>query len=169
MASSNLKMALGDVKNKSDEAKQRRKLKDKRKREEEEAKAEGREVVKKVPRTIENTRKADETTVQVDDDEVAGDEAIDEFAQYYANKQKPKMLITTSNRPKSGVCDLSLFPLGIDVFLWAGVFVCPFRSWKCIRSCRSCWASFRTRSITVAKVSPSKIYAPRRFATSSPI
>ncbi len=55
---------------------------------------------KKIPKTIENTRKRDETTVEADDEEVAGDEAIDEFAEYYAKKQKPKLLITTSNRPK---------------------------------------------------------------------
>jgi hypothetical protein len=51
-------------------------------------------------------RKHDETVVDGDDDEVAGDEAIDEFAEYYSNKLKPKILITTSNRPK-GVCAVS--------------------------------------------------------------
>ena len=106
-----IKTSLSDVKNKNKRAelfertkeqasKLRRKNKDKRKRDEEEAAAEGRELPKKIPRTIENTRKADETTVKADDDEVAGDESIDEFAAYYANKQKPKMLITTSNRPR---------------------------------------------------------------------
>lgn len=113
-SASSLKLVLGDVKNKAkrsemyerakaEDAKQRRKLKDKRKRDEAEALAEGRELPKKIPRTIENTRKADETFVAADDDEVAGDEAIDEFAAFYENKQKPKMLITTSNRPRGGV------------------------------------------------------------------
>jgi hypothetical protein len=55
---------------------------------------------KKVPRTIENTRKPDETVVAAEDDEVAGDEAVDEFAAYYTDRKKPKMLITTSSRPR---------------------------------------------------------------------
>jgi len=61
---------------------------------------------KQIPRTIENTRDGDETMVKADDDEILGDEKDDEFARYYQNLQKPKLMITT--RPK---CSGKLFPL----------------------------------------------------------
>lgn len=60
---------------------------------------------KQVPKTIENTREKDETMVKSNDDEVIGDEKDDEFAQYYSNEEKPKIMITT--RPK---CSKKLFP-----------------------------------------------------------
>ncbi len=47
---------------------------------EKEAEQLGQEPVRKVPRTIENTREKDETTVQPDDQEVIADEQQDEFA-----------------------------------------------------------------------------------------
>mmetsp|Transcript_73404 Transcript_73404/g.144058 ORF Transcript_73404/g.144058 Transcript_73404/m.144058 type:complete len:303 (-) Transcript_73404:128-1036(-) len=60
---------------------------------------------KQIPKTIENTREVDETLVQPDDDEVAGDEQDDEFAKYFSNETKPKIMITT--RPN---CSRKLFP-----------------------------------------------------------
>ena len=60
---------------------------------------------KQVPRTLENSRIIDETTVRPDDDEVVGDERDDEFAHYFSNEKKPKIMITT--RPK---CSRKLFP-----------------------------------------------------------
>lgn len=60
---------------------------------------------KQIPRTIENTREVDDTMVQPDDEEVAGDEADDEFAKYFSNEVKPKIMITT--RPN---CSRKLFP-----------------------------------------------------------
>jgi ribosome production factor 1 len=65
----------------------------------------GEKVVKAVPRTIENTRKADETTVLNGDVEVIGDENDDEFHEYYSNVKRPKIMITT--RPK---CSRKLYP-----------------------------------------------------------
>ena len=59
---------------------------------------------KQIPRTIENTRIADETAVLPNDVEILGDEADDEFAEYYRNEKKPKIMITT--RPK---CSKKLF------------------------------------------------------------
>ena len=59
---------------------------------------------KQTPRTIENTRVADETAVLPDDDEVLGDEVDDEFANYYTSEKAPKIMITT--RPK---CSKKLF------------------------------------------------------------
>ena len=53
---------------------------------------------KQIPRTIENTRVADETSVLPNDIEILGDEADDEFADYYKNIKKPKIMLTT--RPK---------------------------------------------------------------------
>jgi len=53
---------------------------------------------KKVPRTLDNTREADETVVTPDDEEVKADEGMDEFASYFTNKRIPKICITTSYR-----------------------------------------------------------------------
>jgi ribosome production factor 1 len=61
---------------------------------------------KQIPRTIENTRVIDETIVLANDEEVIGDERDDEFAAYYSNELKPKLMIST--RPK---CSKKLFPL----------------------------------------------------------
>lgn len=56
-----------------------------------------------IPRTIENTRIADETTVRPDDAEVFGDEKDDEFATYYSNEKVCYALICTMpcNSPPS--------------------------------------------------------------------
>ncbi|KAM3914455.1 ribosome production factor 1 [Leptodactylus fuscus] len=55
---------------------------------------------KAVPKTIENQRVYDETTVDPADEEVAYDEATDEFAPYFNRQTTPKILITTSDRPR---------------------------------------------------------------------
>ncbi|MEE6494664.1 hypothetical protein FKM82_001831 [Ascaphus truei] len=55
---------------------------------------------KAVPKTIENQRIYDETTVDPADEEVAFDEATDEFASYFNRQTTPKILITTSDRPR---------------------------------------------------------------------
>ncbi|XP_056388527.1 ribosome production factor 1 [Hyla sarda] len=55
---------------------------------------------KAVPKTIENQRVHDETTVDPEDEEVAYDEATDEFAPYFNKQMTPKILITTSDRPR---------------------------------------------------------------------
>ncbi|ERE86679.1 ribosome production factor 1-like protein [Cricetulus griseus] len=54
---------------------------------------------KPVPKTIDNQRVYDETTVDPTDEEVAYDEATDEFASYFNRQTSPKILITTSDRP----------------------------------------------------------------------
>ena len=43
------------------------------------------ELYMQIPRTLENSKEIDETTVQVDDEEVFGDEVDDEFSKYYSN------------------------------------------------------------------------------------
>ncbi|CAH1772843.1 unnamed protein product [Owenia fusiformis] len=55
---------------------------------------------KKIPKTIENQRVYDETMVNPEDEEVAQDEATDETATYFNRETTPKILITTSDRPK---------------------------------------------------------------------
>lgn len=55
---------------------------------------------KEVPKTIENQRVYDETTVDPDDEEVKFDEETDEFAAYFNGLTNPKVLITTSDRPR---------------------------------------------------------------------
>ena len=59
---------------------------------------------KQIPRTIENTRLLNENIVLPNDEEVLGDEKDGEFAKYYSNEKKPKIMITT--RPK---CSKKLF------------------------------------------------------------
>ncbi|XP_042320259.1 ribosome production factor 1 [Sceloporus undulatus] len=55
---------------------------------------------KPIPKTIENQRVYDETTVDPNDEEVTLDEATDEFAPYFNRQTVPKILITTSDRPR---------------------------------------------------------------------
>ncbi|KAJ7358765.1 Ribosome production factor 1 [Desmophyllum pertusum] len=55
---------------------------------------------KQVPRTIDNTRVADETIVEPHDDEVINDEENDELATYFKCEVIPKVLITSSDRSK---------------------------------------------------------------------
>ncbi|PWA14554.1 hypothetical protein CCH79_00015025, partial [Gambusia affinis] len=55
---------------------------------------------KEVPKTIENQRVFDETAVDPEDEEVAFDEGTDEFSAYFNGLTNPKVLITTSDRPR---------------------------------------------------------------------
>jgi ribosome production factor 1 len=54
---------------------------------------------KQIPHTLDNTREVDDTIVGPDDEEVMGDEADDEFAQYFSGAVAPKLMVTTSPRP----------------------------------------------------------------------
>lgn len=72
----------------------------KRKRKQEESQEEGEPKPKQVPRTIDNTRVADETIVEPQDEEVLDDEETDEFAAYFRCEVVPKVLITSSDRSK---------------------------------------------------------------------
>ncbi|RXN00024.1 Ribosome production factor 1 [Acipenser ruthenus] len=55
---------------------------------------------KEVPKTIENQRVYDETTVDPQDEEIVFDEGTDEFSAYFNRLTNPKILITTSDRPR---------------------------------------------------------------------
>ena len=52
----------------------------------------------KPQKTLDNTREADETIVESDDDEVAADQDTDELAGYF-NGKTPKVIVTTSDKP----------------------------------------------------------------------
>eukprot|EP00659_Diplonema_papillatum_P010395 gene10395-16011_t len=70
---------------------------------------------KLVPKTIDNMREGDDTFVQSSDEEVAADEADDEYYEYYNADVEPLILITTGTSPcprtRSFIPDLlSLFP-----------------------------------------------------------
>ena len=68
-----------------------------------EAEALGEEApAKQTPRTLENTREVEPTLVG-DDEEVMADEADDEFAPYFADEIRPKILVTTRPRPSQQV------------------------------------------------------------------
>eukprot|EP00339_Tiarina_fusa_P002394 CAMPEP_0117035580 /NCGR_PEP_ID=MMETSP0472-20121206/25256_1 /TAXON_ID=693140 ORGANISM="Tiarina fusus, Strain LIS" /NCGR_SAMPLE_ID=MMETSP0472 /ASSEMBLY_ACC=CAM_ASM_000603 /LENGTH=291 /DNA_ID=CAMNT_0004745083 /DNA_START=148 /DNA_END=1020 /DNA_ORIENTATION=- len=55
-------------------------------------------VEKAKPKTLDNTREVDPTMV-LHDEEVAADEAEDEFASYFESATPPKVLVTTRPRP----------------------------------------------------------------------
>jgi ribosome production factor 1 len=54
---------------------------------------------KQVPRTIENTREHDITTVDLADEEVQFDITHDEYESYFTKTYEPKILITSSDNP----------------------------------------------------------------------
>lgn len=84
---------------KSLKRKEKREARAKRQRETAEL---GEEVApRKQPRTLDNTREADETVVKADDVEVTKDEEEDEFAPYFLHGKKPKIMITTQNKASS--------------------------------------------------------------------
>lgn len=58
------------------------------------------QVKKAVPKTLDNTREI-EATMVMQDPEVAGDEAEDEFARYFQSATPPKVLVTTRPRPSN--------------------------------------------------------------------
>ncbi|KAH8582825.1 IMP4-like U4 small nucleolar ribonucleoprotein [Cryptosporidium sp. chipmunk genotype I] len=104
---SNREIDLKNIKNKikrvelANQLKREKKLeKSKRRRENREKEKRGEEVVKGVPRTIENTREIDETFVHdpLNDKELHKEMDNDEFSDYFSRKRSPKLLITTNNR-----------------------------------------------------------------------
>jgi len=88
------------LKMKREQNKAKKALKAKRWRQAYEAKQLGLEPpTKQIPKTIENMREKEETTVEEDDEEVKADEAIDEYADYFNKTREPKLIITTAERP----------------------------------------------------------------------
>jgi len=60
-------------------------------------------VQKKIPKTLDNTRDFEVTTVRPDDEEVLGDESCDEFVDYFSDTVRPKIIVTTRPRPSSNL------------------------------------------------------------------
>lgn len=58
---------------------------------------------RKQQKTLENTREADVTMVASGDEDVALDEADDEFAAHFSREREPKVLITTCYKPSKGM------------------------------------------------------------------
>jgi ribosome production factor 1 len=56
---------------------------------------------KHATKTLDNTRDIEPTMVHPTDQEVMGDEAEDEFAPYFADTIRPKIILTTRPRPSS--------------------------------------------------------------------
>uniref|UniRef100_A0A8C4QM40 Ribosome production factor 1 n=1 Tax=Eptatretus burgeri TaxID=7764 RepID=A0A8C4QM40_EPTBU len=56
---------------------------------------------KPIPKTLENQREPDETIVQPQDEEVLLEENSDELSAYFSGQEVPKILVTTSDRPRS--------------------------------------------------------------------
>lgn len=55
--------------------------------------------------TIESMRVADETLIEAEDEDIKGEQEIDEFASYFKNLTTPKILMTTNRRPKGNTFD----------------------------------------------------------------
>uniref|UniRef100_A0A3B3DRP6 Ribosome production factor 1 n=1 Tax=Oryzias melastigma TaxID=30732 RepID=A0A3B3DRP6_ORYME len=80
--------------------KRKQKLQLRKKRKKERAALGDKAPPKEVPKTIENQRVFDETTVDPEDEEIAFDEGTDEFSAYFNGLTNPQVLITTSDRPR---------------------------------------------------------------------
>lgn len=76
---------------------------------------------KKQQKTQDNQRIADETIVEPEDEEVKGEEAIDEFARYFSGDRVPKVVITTSYHAKYGKRTTK----DVDDFILDLLFVIP--------------------------------------------
>jgi len=56
---------------------------------------------RQTPKTLDNTREMEPTIVRPGDGEVMGDEAGDEFAEYFDDSVRPKIIVTTRPKPSS--------------------------------------------------------------------
>lgn len=69
----------------------------------------------KQQKTLDNQREFDETVVDPADDEIKGEEEIDEWSKYFKGETHPKILITTNHKPTKKMYDfirdlLKVFP-----------------------------------------------------------
>ena len=60
---------------------------------------------KGVTNTIESMRVKDETLITEIDDELKGEQSIDEFASYFKQDTTPRILTTTNRRPNGKIFD----------------------------------------------------------------
>mmetsp|Transcript_92596 Transcript_92596/g.293641 ORF Transcript_92596/g.293641 Transcript_92596/m.293641 type:complete len:337 (+) Transcript_92596:91-1101(+) len=78
---------------------EKKRLKSSARRGKQEAEARGEKVERLPQKTVDNMREPDETIVPPDDSEVEGDEALDEFENYFTGTTTPKILMTTQKAP----------------------------------------------------------------------
>jgi len=71
-----------------------------------EAEKRGEKVERKIPNTIERLREEDETIIPPDDEEVVGEEDMDEFEPYFKDLKTPKIMITTCVHPSGTLFNL---------------------------------------------------------------
>lgn len=64
-------------------------------------------------RTLENTRDYDATVVQPGDEEVAGEDRMDEFASHFAGAEPPRIVITTGQYPSKQLLEFVNEILGL--------------------------------------------------------
>jgi len=89
-------------------------------------------VIKGTTRTIENTREADITWVEANDEEVIADEMEDEFAVYFNDIIKPKVMITTRPCPSG-----KLFLFIQDLIEWIpNAYYYPRKSFSVKEICK---------------------------------
>ena len=90
----------------------------------------------KIAKTLDNMRESDETVVQADDHEVLADEEDDEFAAFFRNEKKPKVMITTRPLPSK-----KLFPFIAELMglLGSRAFYYPRKRFNLKDICK--WAS----------------------------
>lgn len=79
-----------------------------------EVEALGEEAPRPVQRTLESTREADDTFVGTGDDEVAGEDSLDEFASHFVGASPPRVLVTTGRYPSDKL--LSFLEVVVDLF-----------------------------------------------------
>lgn len=65
----------------------------------------GTPVTRPPPKTLDNTREADDTVVQPSDVEVAAEDSFDEFAAHFAGSQPPRTVVTTGRYPSRKLLD----------------------------------------------------------------
>lgn len=58
---------------------------------------------RQVPKTIESMRVKDETMITELDEDIKGEQNVDEFASYFNRDTKPRIVMTTNRRPRGGI------------------------------------------------------------------
>jgi len=84
---------------------ERKRERTKVRRAKQEAEKRGETVERGVTNTIESMREEDETLLPPDDEEVQGEDNMDEFESYFDDSRTPKIMITTKVSPSAKVFD----------------------------------------------------------------
>ncbi|CAM9432982.1 unnamed protein product [Phaeothamnion confervicola] len=126
-----IKRSVEYAKHKAEKSKAK---KEQRQHREEEVRELGEEALpKRAPRTLESTREAEPTAVTPEDHEVFADEAEDEFALFFSNEKRPKIMLTTRPRPSQ---ELFLF-VGDLMNMLPNAFYYPRKSYNVKQICEA--------------------------------